>query len=86
MHMKQLLAEKQVRSSDHNKGRKTQDVYSIIQNTEFAMAFYTVYSTYMWPLNTCMALSTVHLLQVSMRTSWGKLICESTPDSSAALL
>ena len=57
MHMKQSHAKKQVRSSEHNKGRKTQEVYSIIKNTEFAMVFSTVYSAYMWPVNLFTALS-----------------------------
>ena len=59
MHMKQSHAKKQVRSSEHNKGRKTQEVYSIIKNTEFAMVFSTVYSAYMWPVNPFTALSTL---------------------------
>ena len=65
-HMKQLLANKQVRSSEHNKGRKMQEVHSIIQNTGFAMAFSTVYSAYMWLVNTCMALTHWHTSFLNM--------------------
>jgi hypothetical protein len=57
-----------------------------MQNTEFAMAFSTIYSAYMWPVNTCMALGKVHLLQVNLHTNWQQLICKLTPDSLATLL
>lgn len=65
VHVTQLCAEKQFRL-EHNMGTKTQDVYSIIKNTEFVMAFSTDYSAFMRPVNPHMALSKVHLLQVSM--------------------
>jgi len=84
--MKRLRAKEQVRSSEHNNRRKMQELYSIIQNTEFAMAFSTVYSAYMWPVNPFTALTKVHLLQVSKHTNCGQLICKLTPDSSATLL
>jgi hypothetical protein len=66
--------------------RKNAKVYSIIQNTEFAMAFSTVYSAYVWPLNPFTTLNKVHLLQVSMHTDWGQLICKLTTDSTVTLL
>ena len=75
--------------SDHQstiKEEKCNKCIVIIQNTEFATAFPTVSSTYTWPVNPFMALSKVHLIQVSVHKNWRKLICKLTLDSSATLL